>query len=71
MYRPHGEAEVAENTFTIDKHERASHVHLLGGEGMGLQPAVEARVAGLKSTELMVGPEPLEAATAHVSGSFG
>jgi len=62
---------MAEDTFTIDKYEGASNVHLLGGEGVDLQPAVEALVAGLKLAELMVGAEPRKAATAHVSSSFG
>jgi len=37
---------MAEDTFTVDKYEGASNVHLLGGEGVDLQPAVEALVAG-------------------------
>lgn len=71
VYRTHGEAEVAENSFAIDEHEGASNVHLLGGEGVDLKPAVEALIAGLKLAEPMVRSEPFKAAIPHVSGSFG
>jgi hypothetical protein len=69
--RTHGEAEVAKQTLTVDEHEGARNVHLLGGKGVDVQPTVEALVAGLKLAELMVGAEPLDAATVHASGSFG
>ena len=67
----HGEAEVADDTFTIDQHEGTSNVHLLGGDGVDMQPAVEALVAGGKPTERVVEVEPLQAATGHVSGNLG
>lgn len=71
MNRTNGEAEVAKQTLTVDEHEGARNVHLLGGKGVDVQPTVEALVAGLKLAELMVGAEPLDAATVHASGSFG
>ena len=57
----------------VDDDERPGRVHVLGGEGMALEPAVELVVAGREPGKVVVFAEPLEpqVLAVHASGIFG